>query len=173
MTASPRGANGKEPAYQQRRQMQVRSLGMQDPLEESMATHSTILAWRIPWTENPGGLQSMGLRRVGHDIATEYAHMQPKVTQLNSWQRQFSNPVWYDSQSLCCNSPLFEASRKLLLPTEGTWRFSHLTSWTVGPEMGKGMRPNFPRSSHDNSSSPATTAPNGEMSQVGKWVGFG
>ena len=144
-----------------------------DALEESMATHSTILAWRIPWTENPGGLQSMGLRRVGHDIATEYAHMQPKVTQLNSWQRQFSNPVWYDSQSLCCNSPLFEASRKLLLPTEGTWRFSHLTSWTVGPEMGKGMRPNFPRSSHDNSSSPATTAPNGEMSQVGKWVGFG
>ena len=39
---------------------QIRSLGLQDPLEESMATHSSILAWRTPWTEKPGGLQSMG-----------------------------------------------------------------------------------------------------------------
>ena len=39
---------------------QVRSLGQEDPLEEEMATHSSILAWRIPWTEEPGGLQSMG-----------------------------------------------------------------------------------------------------------------
>ena len=38
-----------------------------DPLEEEMATHSNILAWEIPWTEEPGGLQSMGLQRVGHD----------------------------------------------------------------------------------------------------------
>ena len=46
--------------------MQVQSLGQEDPLEE-MATHSSILAWRIPWTEEPGRLQSMGLQRVGHD----------------------------------------------------------------------------------------------------------
>ena len=45
----------------------VRSLGRADPLEKGMATHSSILAWRIPWTEEPGGLQSMGLQRVGHD----------------------------------------------------------------------------------------------------------
>ena len=45
----------------------VQSLGWEDPLEEGMATHSSILAWRIPWTEEPGGLQSMGLQRVGHD----------------------------------------------------------------------------------------------------------
>ena len=45
----------------------VRSLGQRDPLEEEMATHSSILAWRIPWTEEPGGLQSMGLYRVRHD----------------------------------------------------------------------------------------------------------
>ena len=44
----------------------VQPLGWEDPLEEGMATHSSILAWRIPWTEGPGGLQSMG-RRVGHD----------------------------------------------------------------------------------------------------------
>ena len=45
----------------------VRSLGWEDPLEEGMATHSSILAWRIPWTEEPGGLQSMGWQRVRHD----------------------------------------------------------------------------------------------------------
>ena len=45
----------------------VQSLGWEDPLEKEMATHSSILAWRIPWTEEPGGLQSMGLQRVGHD----------------------------------------------------------------------------------------------------------
>ena len=47
--------------------MWVRSLGWEDPLEKEVATHSSILAWRIPWTEEPGGLQSMGLQRVGHD----------------------------------------------------------------------------------------------------------
>ena len=43
------------------------SLGQEDPLEEAMAAHSTILAWRIPWTEEPGGLQSTGSQRVGHN----------------------------------------------------------------------------------------------------------
>ena len=46
---------------------QVRSLGQEDPLEKEMVTHSSILAWRIPWTEKPGKLQSMGSQRVGHD----------------------------------------------------------------------------------------------------------
>ena len=45
----------------------VRSLGQEDPLEKEMANHSSILAWRIPWTEEPGGLQSTGSQRVGHD----------------------------------------------------------------------------------------------------------
>ena len=49
------------------RETQVRSLGQEDPLEEGMATHSSILAWRIPWTEEPGRLQSIGSQRVGHD----------------------------------------------------------------------------------------------------------
>ena len=48
----------------------VRSLGWEDPLEEGMATHQSILAWRIPWTEGPSRLQSMGSQRVGHDSAT-------------------------------------------------------------------------------------------------------
>ena len=52
------------PAMQDTR---VRSLGWEDPLEKEMATHSSILVWRIPWTEEPGGIQSTGLQRVGHD----------------------------------------------------------------------------------------------------------
>ena len=46
--------------------------GPDDPLEKEMATHSSILAWKIPWTEEPGGLQSMGLQRVGHNLATKH-----------------------------------------------------------------------------------------------------
>jgi len=49
------------------RETRVRSLGGEDPLEKAMATHSSTLAWRIPWREEPGRLQSMGLQRVGHD----------------------------------------------------------------------------------------------------------
>ena len=48
-------------------EMQVRSLGREDPLEKEMATHSSTLAWKIPWTEEPGRLQYMGSQRVGHD----------------------------------------------------------------------------------------------------------
>ena len=52
----------------------VQSLGREDPLEEGMAACSSVLAWRVPWTEEPGGLQSMGLQRVRLDSATERAH---------------------------------------------------------------------------------------------------
>ena len=52
-------------------EMQVRSLGQEDPLEEGMATHLSVLAWEIPWTEDPGGLQSMGSRRVKQDLVTK------------------------------------------------------------------------------------------------------
>ena len=47
-------------------------LDQEDPLEKEMATHSSILAWEIPWTEDPGGLQSMGLQKVGHDLVPEH-----------------------------------------------------------------------------------------------------
>ena len=58
----PSGASGKEPTCQGRR-----CLRQEDPLEEGMATHSSILAWRILWTEETGRLQSIGLQRVGQD----------------------------------------------------------------------------------------------------------
>ena len=53
------------------RETQVRSLGREDPLEKWMATHSSILAWKIPWTEEPGRLQSLGSQRVQHHLATK------------------------------------------------------------------------------------------------------
>ena len=54
--------------------MWVQSLGWEDPLEEGMATHSSILAWRIPWTEESGGLQSIGSQELDMTEATEHAH---------------------------------------------------------------------------------------------------
>ena len=50
---------------------QVQFLGWEDPLEKEMVIHSSIIAWKIPWTEEPGGLQSMGVARVRHDLATK------------------------------------------------------------------------------------------------------
>ena len=50
------------------RETRVRSLGREDPLEKEMAIHSSTIAWKIPWTEEPGRLQSMGSQRVGHDF---------------------------------------------------------------------------------------------------------
>ena len=60
------------PAMQE---MWVQSLGREDPLEMEMATHSSILAWEILWTEEPGGLRSMGSQRVGHNWVTKCVHM--------------------------------------------------------------------------------------------------
>ena len=57
----------KLPAIQETEETGVLSLGWKDPLGEEITTHSSILAWRIPWTEELGGLQSMGFHRVGHD----------------------------------------------------------------------------------------------------------
>ena len=62
-------------------EIRVWSMGQKDPLERGMATHSSHLAWRIPWTEEPGGLKSVGLQRVGHDWATNtYKCIQIHVT---------------------------------------------------------------------------------------------
>ena len=76
--AFPGGGSGKEPACQCRRhKRRFQFLGQEDLLEEGMATHSSILAWRIPWTEEPGGLQSIGSQSIRHDrssLACTHAH---------------------------------------------------------------------------------------------------
>ena len=64
-----RWLSGKDPPTMQERWVQ--SLGRKDPLEKEMATHSSILAWRIPWTQEPGRVQSMESQRIGHDLATK------------------------------------------------------------------------------------------------------
>ena len=64
----PNGSAVKNPpAMQEMKETWARPLGQEDPLEEGMATHSSILAWIIPWTEEPSGLQSTGMQRVGHN----------------------------------------------------------------------------------------------------------
>ena len=72
--------------------MWVRSPGQEDPLEEGMATHPSLLAWRIPWTEEPGGLRSMGSQRVRHHLATKQEHqtvvLWPKSTSERNLKTQ-------------------------------------------------------------------------------------
>ena len=62
------------PAKQETQETQVQSLGQKDTLKKGMATDSSILAWKIPWTEEPGGPESIGLQRVGDNLATEHIH---------------------------------------------------------------------------------------------------
>ena len=86
--------------------MWVQSLGQKDPLEEEMATHSIILAWKIPWTEEPGGLQSMGLQSIRHDQATSLS-----LLTFMHWRRKWQpTPVFlpgksYGQRSLAGYSP--------------------------------------------------------------------
>ena len=61
-------------AMQETQEVCVQSLGWEDSLEEEMAPHSSILAWKIPWTEEPSGLQSTGLQRIRHDSADTHTH---------------------------------------------------------------------------------------------------
>ena len=75
----------------------VRSLSREDPLEKEMATHSSIIAWRIPWREDPGRLQSMGSQRVGHDWATSLS-----LSFLSTWIQSSSFPCPEGVLSICC-----------------------------------------------------------------------
>ena len=83
----PCGSEIQNPPAKEKKQ--VRSLGQEDPLEKEMATYSSIPAWEIPWTEEPGGLQSMGLQRVGHNWT--YTHTlatMPLMVPERPWEKQ-------------------------------------------------------------------------------------
>ena len=71
--------------------MRVQSLGREDPLEEGMAPHSSIPAWRIPWTEEPGGLQSTGLHRVGHELIDLAQHSPAQLR--DNLEKKFYNRI--------------------------------------------------------------------------------
>ena len=74
---------------------QVQSLGQEAPLEEEMATHSSILAWKIPWTEESGRLQSVGSHRVRHDWTTEHTHMYIYACMLSHFSHvRFCVTLW-------------------------------------------------------------------------------
>ena len=88
---------------------QVRSLGWEDPREERMATHSSILDWRIPWTEAPGGLQSTGSQRAGHDWSDLSM----------AWLTTIAIKLWTDDQEKMCGALLLHR----------VWRFA--TPWTA------------------------------------------
>ena len=79
-----------------------RSLGQKYPLEKGMATHSSMLAWRFPWSEEPGGLQSMGLQKVRHDRATN-THIQWHTSML--WKRvtEFQTNAYLEESLLSAN----------------------------------------------------------------------
>ena len=87
---------------------QVSFLGGEDPLEKEMATYSSILAWKSPWTEEPGGLRSMGLQRVGHDGATEHmcscVHTHTHThTQYVPWLREKAcHPAHVRTEEIAC-----------------------------------------------------------------------
>ena len=88
----------KLPAMQEMQETQVQSLGWKDPLEREMATHHSILAWRIPWTEKPGKLQSMRSQRVGSKWKTEQQQQQQQYIYMSILIFQFVPP----SPSLLC-----------------------------------------------------------------------
>ena len=86
-TIYPGGTSGKEPACQRRRHNEtwVWPLGWEDPLEKGVTTHSSTLAWRIPWTGEPGGLQSISSWRVGHERTAECTHTPTSEYAVRFW----------------------------------------------------------------------------------------
>ena len=75
--------------YLSMQKMQVRSLSQEDPIEKKMAAHSSILAWEIPWTGEPGGLQSMRLQRVGYALVTKQEQREYIHSWMEMWTRIF------------------------------------------------------------------------------------
>ena len=97
---------------------QVQSLGQEDPLEKQMATHSSILAWRLPWTEEPGGLQSTGLQRVRHNWVTKYSSLFYKQMESPSFSLKdiwTSGPVWALNKNICSDPTLKSFENWILL----------------------------------------------------------
>ena len=95
----------------------VWSLGWEDPLEEEIATNSSILAWKIPWTEEPGGLQSMGSWRVGHDwVAEHWALSERKIKETfivwrNEWKKKYLVTFYFLFPFRHCNHRLRKRSK--------------------------------------------------------------
>ena len=142
----PGGTSGREPTCQCRRcKIWVQSLGWNDPLEKGMATYSNILAWKIPWTGKPSGLQSMGLQRIEHNWTTGSSKKQESfrktsisalLTMPNLWLCGSQQTLENSSRGGDTRSPdpPLEKSRG----GEATVRTGHgTTDWF---QIGKGVR---------------------------------
>ena len=112
----------------------VRSLGREDPLEKGMATHFSILAWRIPWTEEPGRLQSMGLQRVN---TTEWptlsfsTYLQPRICNKmrQEWDRRWSKGQQVKGPEQKAREP--QNIRKIFLISVILWFLAFLVFWPL------------------------------------------
>ena len=89
------GSEGKESACNAG-DLELIPFGLEDLLEEGMATHSSILAWRIPWTEGTGGLQSMGSQRVGHDWATKHSMPSVSLIKMTPYQSEVFHTLYFN-----------------------------------------------------------------------------
>ena len=117
------------------RETQVQSLGRKDPLEKEMVTHSSILAWRIPWTEKPGRLQSMGSQRVGNDWAISLHY---NIASISVLSVQFSCSVVSNSLQL---HGLQHARLPCPSPTSGACSNSCPLSWWCHPTISSSVVP--------------------------------
>ena len=96
--------------------MWVQSLGQEDPLEEKMATHSSIFAWEITWTEEPGGLQPTGSQRVGHNLATKQQQNSAQLKPLRARPSLLRNLQWHLQKVISCQSSSCNFLSLLCLP---------------------------------------------------------
>ena len=122
----PGGASGKELTCQH--ETEVRSLGWEDSLEEGTTTHSSLVTWRIPWTEEPGSLWSIGLERVRHDWSN-LAHTHPrKIYKIKKYIfllpiQGEKNPVLLHPVFLSCELPLVRTQNTSLPTLPNEWKF--------------------------------------------------
>ena len=129
------------------RETRVRSLGREDPLAKEMAPHSSTLAWRIPWREEPGRLQSMGSKRVGHDWATSLSLFTFTFCFPTNWRIEWSqkwlgegngNPL----QCSCLENP--REGKPGWLPSMESHRVGHDWSDAAAAEVTRGIPLNVP-----------------------------
>ena len=121
------------------RETQVRSLGREDPLEKEMATHSSIFAWRISWTEEPGGLQSTGSQRVGHDWGTNTFTYELWVTDVKKQIYDYIEinlEYWLEGLMLERSSNTLATWYKELTHWEKLWCWDRLKAKVEGVNRG-------------------------------------
>ena len=112
-------------------EIQARSLGQEDHPEKGMATHSSILAWRIPWTEEPGGLQSMGSQRVGHNwvinTLTRFYSLRPQLFKETT-EKQFHSKIYFNQLGFT-----FMAQKSFLMMNKVCTRMGeiHRDKWNI------------------------------------------